>query len=779
MTSTPDDGRHCPQSDDHVEALLEQCLLRWEVDGVNALDELCREHPEHAAALRAGMALLRDSGIAPPTLPVAERLGDFRILSRLGGGGMGAVFVAEQLSLQRRVALKLIRPELLFFGSSRERFRREAEVVARLQHPAIVPVFAWGEENGLPYFAMELVAGCSLAGALAELVGRPSSQRTGADLAAAVATRAGAAVVAPWPLTGSWPRIAAAIALQVVAALQHAHERGVLHRDVKPSNILLGVDGRVRLLDFGLARAEGDLELTRSGTPLGSLPYMSPEQLGGRRDLDARTDVYSLGVTLHELIALERPFRGADAEALRAAILAGRRPPLPGPHDALLRDLETICGKATDLEVGRRYATVAALGEDLAAALDGRPIAAQRLGPLGRLRRSARRRPARAALALVLALGVPTTAVLGVLWWQNRAAGALGRSHAERVESGRQVALAFFCYRSGDHTEARRRFDAVLRADDHDELALIGRLLCGLSADDAGDLRDTLSRHPDAVVRHPMLGWFAAEAARLAGHGDEAAALLQRVPSSPPMHAIDWFAHAVTEAWLGKKGDETHFRTALQAIEQAILLDRSEVRSPIFHVYAAEMAVLCGDRDAAQRAARAIETMWPDSAIALGSAGRALMQADGPHSLELLTRARDLAPEQAMLHLYLAESLLFQERADEAAAAYEAALARAPRLGSAWGGLALLRLGQGRLDDALACSQHYVEVDAELGLAWKVRAQTLHLAQHWQEARGAYAEAVARMPVDAAAHRGYLATLRHLGDTAAATAEEQRFAGLR
>jgi tetratricopeptide (TPR) repeat protein len=779
MTTTPPDDPSSARSDDPVEALLEECLLRWESDGSTALDDLCRAHPEHAAELRQGMALLRDSGIGPVDSPVPERLGDFCILSRLGGGGMGAVFVAEQLSLQRRVALKLIRPELLFFGSSRERFRREAEAVARLQHPSIVPVFAWGEENGLPYFAMELVEGCSLAGVLAELAGRAPLRMTGDDLAAAVARRAAMATASPWPLAGPWPRVACNIVLQVASALHHAHERGVLHRDVKPSNIVIGTDGRARLLDFGLARTDGDLEITRSGTPLGSLAYMSPEQLCGRRDIDARTDVYSLGVTLHELVALQRPFRGVDTESLRSAILAGQRAVLPEQQGALMGDLETICAKATELDVARRYESVSALAADIEAALDGRPIAARRSGLFGRMVRNARRRPARAALLTVLALGTPTIAVLGALWWQNRAAGDVGRSYAERVDIAKQVTAAFFRYRSSDRVEAQRGFDVVLGRDPRNELALLGRLLCSLSADDGADLERILTQHEATVSAHAMLGWFGAEAARLQGHSETAAQRLQALPKQPPPHAIDWFALGVTESWQGREGDEQHFKNALAAIEQAILLDRSEVRTPIFHVYAAETAALCGDREAAQRAARAIENLWPDSAMALASAGHALMVADGPHSIELLQRARDLEPDQAVLHLYLAESLLLQERNDEAAVAYEAALARNDRLGSAWGGLALLRLGQGRLDDAMACSKRYVEAAPDLGYAWKVRAQTLHLGQQWSDARLAYAQAAQRMPADPVVHRGYLAVLTRLGDADAADAEKQRFASPR
>jgi tetratricopeptide (TPR) repeat protein len=235
----------------------------------------------------------------------------------------------------------------------------------------------------------------------------------------------------------------------------------------------------------------------------------------------------------------------------------------------------------------------------------------------------------------------------------------------------------------------------------------------------------------------------------------------------------------VLESWRGREGDATHFRKALQAIEQAILLDRSEVRAPIFHVYAAETAALCGDTESAQSTARAIETLWPDSAMALAGAGRALMAADGERSVQLLRRALVLAPGFAVLHLYLAESLLYQSQPEAAAAEYEAALAHDDRLGSAWGGLALLHLGQGRLDEALRCSERYVAIEPGLGLAWRVRAQALHLSRRWEEARAAYSRTVQHMPADPVVHAGYVTVLERLGDSEAAAAERVRFAAVR
>lgn len=416
--SEPDRGalRELPE-------LVALALCALEDGGRSEFERFLASHPEQSDAIRERVAALHAAGMidergtvrdgATDATEFPARLGDFRLLHRLGGGGMGVVFAAEQSQPQRRVALKILRPEFRFFENARERFRREIEVLAALKHPGIVPVYAGGEEAGVQYLVMELIEGASLEEILARLSGRDPATLKGSDLrdalrdsitkhhlGAATPPRAASNEFSRLT-TGTWVAACLRVVRRVAEALAHAHERGVLHRDVKPSNIMLTLDGRVLLLDFGLARDEKIETLTQSGSVIGTPAYMSPEQILGRRSaIDARTDVYSLGITLFEMLSLRSPFAADSAAEARAKVLAGDLPALRSLHRELSRDAETVCLAAIDREPTRRYASAADFAADLGNVLDLRPAKAQRASPWLRVRRAAQRHPAR-AIAIV------------------------------------------------------------------------------------------------------------------------------------------------------------------------------------------------------------------------------------------------------------------------------------------------------------------------------------------------------------------------------------------
>jgi hypothetical protein len=304
---------------------------------------------------------------------------------------------------------------------------------------------------------MERVDGCTLAEALRALTGSDPSKLAGADLARAVeraarsadsapdSVPAGESRPAPAPTgeiyAGSWEQVGLRIAALTARALEHAHGRGVVHRDVKPSNLMLTRDGRVLLTDFGLSSGGEVGALSRSGSQAGSLPYMSPEQLRGGR-VDERTDVYSLGVTLYELLALAPPFDGPGVEPLRAAVLAGAPLPLRRRNSALSWEAATVCRCALDPDPARRYADAGAFARDLEAALELRPIAARPPGVLRLARRWAQRRPAWAvglSLGALLVVAGPLTYAVQ----QGRVAAVeRRRADGERRSADEQARLA-------------------------------------------------------------------------------------------------------------------------------------------------------------------------------------------------------------------------------------------------------------------------------------------------------------------------------------------------
>jgi hypothetical protein len=419
-----------------LEDLVAKALVAIEAEGEPALEQLCRDHPAHAEALRARLDTLRSLGLLGAVrAPIVERLGDFRLLRELGAGGMGVVYAAVQESLGREVALKVIRPDQLFFTGARERFRREVEIIARLHHPGIVPIYTVGEERGIPFFAMELLRGRPLNQALAAAHERPPGERNGAVMAPEGAR-------ASYLFAGSWEEACLRIVRQVAEAVDHAHRQGVLHRDIKPSNIFLTSDAACRavLLDFGLAASGEAGQITRTGAQLGSLYYMAPEQVRAEtRLVGPRTDVYALGVTLYEMLTLRPAFGGdSDLEIIRR--IAEANPRAPRDLDASLSwEAETVCLTAMDPDPARRYATAADFARDLGNVLERRPIEARRQSFWRRTQRWIQRSPARAAalaLGAVLVIGGPTAYAL-----QQQRASTLIAAQRDRAEHNLDAAL--------------------------------------------------------------------------------------------------------------------------------------------------------------------------------------------------------------------------------------------------------------------------------------------------------------------------------------------------
>jgi eukaryotic-like serine/threonine-protein kinase len=364
-------------------------------------------------------------GVSGDNATTAElgQLGDYRLLREIGRGGMGVVYEAEQLSLRRRVALKI----LPFAGGvdSRQlqRFRNEAEAAAHLHHSHIVPVFAVGSERGVHFYAMQYIEGQSLASLIADLAAAPKTEggrretpekaKSGHGLAETVR----ALSTAHSKRSHQFFQTVATIGKHTAEALEYAHQMGVVHRDVKPANLLLDARGHTWITDFGLAQFQSQVGLTMTGEVLGTLRYVSPEQAMGKRGLvDHRTDIYSLGATLYELLTLHPVFDGNDRPTLLHQI--GFEEPLPPRtiDPSIPVELETIVLKALATNPAERYGSAQELADDLQRFLDDQPIRAKRPGLVDRLRKWRRRHPSVVVAAvLLLVLGLVGFAVSTVL----------------------------------------------------------------------------------------------------------------------------------------------------------------------------------------------------------------------------------------------------------------------------------------------------------------------------------------------------------------------------
>lgn len=390
------------------DALVVRGLERLEDGGQKGLTDFLAGLGERSEAVRARIDALRRTGMlhspAQDRLRMPEQLGGYSLGARLGVGGMGMVFQATHGATGEACAVKLIRPEYRIYETSRLRFQREIEAASRLSHPGIVRVRDFGEGDGILFYTMELIAGVNLGDLCAHWTGRSADRLTGADLQAGLMELSGVVDLAPSAppnrLAGSWANACLQIAADAADALAHAHEQGVLHRDVKPSNLLLTPAGRVVLVDFGLALLQGEGSLTESGSRLGSLPYMAPESLQGKGSVAGPfTDIYGLGVTLYELLALSRAYPAETPLALERQIQTARPRPLARMNRAVGRDTETLIQKAMDRDPGRRYLRAEDFARDARRILAGKPILARRPSRAARTLRWMQDNPRPAAVA--------------------------------------------------------------------------------------------------------------------------------------------------------------------------------------------------------------------------------------------------------------------------------------------------------------------------------------------------------------------------------------------
>jgi tetratricopeptide (TPR) repeat protein/serine/threonine protein kinase len=782
--------------------LAEEFLERYRQGQRPSLKEYIDRHPELAAEIKEvfpAMALMENVALADESLagePTGEapatdqkppeQLGDFRILREVGRGGMGIVYEAEQMSLGRHVALKVLPRKILVDDQQRRRFEREAKAAAKLHHTNIVPVFGVGEHDGLPYYVMQFIQGLGLDDVLDELkrmqVGGTATATGGelrisredvsaADVARSLLTGAfqdgegGASAPSFSPhqgadaprspesgtsgklsdsftLSGSvklpgsdaavqskgkkatyWQSVAQ-IGVQVAQALEYAHKQGIQHRDIKPSNLLLDTRGTVWVTDFGLARADNEDHLTQTGDIVGTLRYMPPEAFEGLAD--KRGDIYSLGLTLYELLARRPAYEERDRHRLIKRVTTEEPERLDKLNRSIPRDLVTIVQKTIDREPGRRYQTAGELAADLQRFLGDEPIQARRISQGERLLRWCRHYPGVATLTAALAVVLLTVTVVSLL--AAARFDRLAREQAATAQSEREARQAV--EQAMNQTEAAKRqaeanFDKARQAvDDYLTKVSESRLLQvpGLHPLRRELLQSALAFYQDFLKERgddPALrGELAAAFLRVGklrgmlGERDEAKkahdqarqlfeALLTAAPDS-----IEW-RHGLAECnyWLGR------FDEAISLWQKLIQPDKPDFRKELAAAYnsRAFRYTYAGKHvealEANQQALACLEILVrlnPDDADAQRVLGRTL------HSIGVLLAKMGRS----------ADALAMYRRA---VAHTETAFAQAPQeirngydVANSQGYIAITERQLGHVEEATAAYQRSIEVSRRL-----------------------------------------------------------------
>lgn len=675
--------------------LLPQVRARWrKMCRLRAgLDELFPTSPDLGASPSA--TLRQDA--APPQIPGYEVQGE------LGHGGMGVVYKARHLRLQRTVALKMLLIDAHTELASRERFQREAEAVAALHHPNIVQVFDVGEVDGRPYFTMEFVEGGSLA---EQIAGVPQPARQAAALVATLAD-----------------------------AVHAAHQSGIVHRDLKPANVLLEPDGTPKVTDFGLARrVGGNAGLTISGTPVGTPSYMSPCQARGDRDVGPATDVWALGAILYELLTGRPPFHAESLAATLQQVISDDPVPPARLNTRVPRDLETICLKCLNKDPPSRYATAQALADDLRRFGRGEPIKARLLRWPGRLLRWARRYPTAAALSMTLPLtALLALALVGNWWWEVRQRAANARAVHEHLDGAAHLA----------GLSAWEQARALLNRAE-------GRLAQGstleprvraerLAADlDLGMILEHIRLHQAAPVdghsyavatdQKYEAAFRDAQLADGQADPDEVAA---RIRASSVRRSIvaaldDWASRTQTPArqvwclevarradtdadgWRDRARDPKAWRdkTALAKLAAEVPV---KGQSPSLLVALGRVLEYQGGD--AIPLYRRILAEYPDDFWANMYLGNILVKNDPKEAIGHFRAALAVRPKSVVMANHLAVSLRAAGRLDEAIACHERALRLDPSYAPTHNNLGLVLRDKGRLEEAQASFERAIEAD--------------------------------------------------------------------
>jgi serine/threonine protein kinase/Flp pilus assembly protein TadD len=827
-----------PQLDDpRVAAALEAYLAAREAGQNPDRQALFDRHPDIAAALREcleglelveGVAAAAGGGGPDPPADLGPEgvLGDFRLLRELGRGGMGIVYEAEQLSLTRRVALKVLPFAGTLDPRHLQRFRREAQAAAQLHHPHIVPVYFVGCERGVHFYAMQLIDGNSLADMIAQLRGPawsglgcrvseignalPDPRHPIPDTRSCTAPVAALSTVLGRRDTAFYRRAAEVVA-QAAEALEYAHALGIVHRDVKPANLLLDAAGHVWVTDFGLARFSTDAELTASGDLLGTLRYMSPEQALARHGLvDHRTDVYSLGATLYELLTLRPAIGGEEKQDVLRQIAFEE----PAPPRKLARsipaELETVTLKCLAKNAAERYATVGELADDLRRWLGDQTIKAKPPTPAQRAAKWARRhRPVVwSALAALLAVVV---AVAGSVGW-------VARDRTLRREQA--VLEAAAAWEDIDQLRRQGKWTAALAVTRRVETLLAGggadpdlrRQFAELGRDlqMAADLEEIRLNQSDVKNERFDDGRADVEyAAAFRGFGidvdaSEPAEAAERIRAGTISDELvaaldDWAGIRERRGWRG----EGHLRAVARAVDpdpwrnrlrEALerrplkVLEELAASAEVGRQYPSSVILLArslwnaGATERAMAIIHQAQVLRPEDLWINCELGHYLRHTQPPRTDEAtryLMAAVAVRPLSPGTRVNLGEALKALGKLSEAEAQYRLAIQLKPNYAMAHLGLGNTLSSMGMETEATAEYRQAIQIKPEYAVAYLDLGNALGRRGKWADAADIFRQAIALQPDYAEAFTNLGNALDALGKPAEAMAEYRRATGLK
>jgi serine/threonine protein kinase len=679
-----------------VAAFLQRYLADQEAGVSRTADEYRAMWPAQAQTIERELAALRRRD-------GSRAIGGYEIERELGRGGQAVVWLARDAKLGRSVALKVLDAPGEVSAEMLARFRREAEVAARLDHPGICGVLDTGIDPGVDrtraWIAMRFVPGETLAARLA------------AERAAG-----------PSPWTRAAQDEVARLFEEAARALHAAHEAGVIHRDLKPGNLMVTPEGHMVILDFGLAGDELGATLTRTGDVFGTPTYMSPEQLRGRVPVDRRSDVYSLGASLFEALSHAPPFAAPTREALYRAILEDEASDVRRRNDAVPRDLAVIVATALEKHPDRRFQTAADLAEDLRRFRAGETIRARPVGPLRRTGSWVQRNP----VVTSLAVGLFVTLTGGLLF----VSGLLAAS--EETRSDLQDANVKLENQLSDVMtgRAKRRADRVQRLLERGFQQAMGASV-GSSAATFDELLALAPTHKGAILGRAFVAppdeasgvleriaapladdrdvlWMRALFLDQAGQADEAAALYERAGAAESdlrlylmgLREIRWFLPPIDAA--GAKRAHALFRAAV-------------LRSPYAQYHYVHSLLMsagyAGERAALDEAAAALEYHWSDQPGTWDAIAQFYFPLDRERATEAMRRHLALQ-ESAAPCCGLASDALQRGALDEARDWFDRAIAAEPAFAPAWYMRGDLSRRQGKLDAARADFEEAVRLDA-------------------------------------------------------------------